>query len=522
MNKYKHSFSAVFIFISTLILQSCSGSDIIKSGQEDLTINNLIPKPFFSEPTGNYFKLTGSCKIITDQEGKSSGEYLAEKLSPATGMKLKATQEPDEQGEGDISLKIDPKDVSLGDEGYVLKVKSAGIELTALNPEGLFRGVQTLRQLLPASIESAEIRNEEWIIPTGVIRDHPRFVWRGVMLDVARHFFSVEDVKKYIDLTAFYKMNRFHIHLSDDQGWRIVIKSWPKLTEVGGTSSVNNENPGFYTQEQFADIVKYADDRFITIVPEIDMPGHTNAALASYAELNCSDTARTLYTGTEVGFSSLCVNKDITYKFVNDVVKEISALTTGKYFHIGGDEALSTGHEEYLKFIGLVQKIVTSHNKTMVGWEEIANANIEKTSIAQLWRNEMTSQAAAKGCKVIMSPSNRVYLDMKYDSTISLGLHWAGFVEVDHSYNWNPVLLVDGIREDNIAGVEAPLWAETLTKLSDIEYMVLPRLPGVAEIGWSQQKDRSWSEYKVRLGKHGERLSVKGANYYKSPLIDWK
>jgi hexosaminidase len=252
------------------------------------------------------------------------------------------------------------------------------------------------------------------------------------------------------------------------------------------------------------------------------MPGHTNAALASYAELNCSDTARTPYTGVEVGFSSLCTEKEITYKFIEDVVSEISSLTTGKYFHIGGDEALSTEYEQYLKFIERVQGIINSHGKIMVGWAEIAQANINKSSVAQLWRNEPNPPAAYKDCKVIMSPVSRIYFDMQYDSTTTLGLHWGGYVEVDKSYDWNPADFEKGIAESKIIGVEAPLWAETITKYSDIEYMVFPRLPGLAEIGWTPQKDRNWNEYKVRLGKHGERMSAMGIGFYRSPLIDWK
>jgi hexosaminidase len=522
MKNVKYGIIAVLFSSLTLILQSCGTTEMLKTGTEDLTINNVVPKPFFAEPTGFYFQVKNSTQIISDDNGKLSAQYLADKIAPATGWKLKVSQDISAPVEGNIVIKTDSKDVSLGEEGYVLKVKTNGIELTAASAAGLFRGVQTIRQMLPASIDSKEVQNEAWLIPTGVVRDHPRFEWRGVMLDVARHFFGPEDVKKYIDLAAYYKINRFHMHLADDQGWRIEIKSWPKLTEIGSTSSVDNENPGFYTQAQFSDIVKYADERYITLVPEIDMPGHTNAALASYAELNCNDTARALYTGIEVGFSSLCTKKEITYKFVDDVVGEISALTTGKYFHIGGDEALSTEHGEYLKFIERVQKIVNSHNKSMVGWEEIANANINKSTTAQLWRNEPNPAVAYKDCKVIMSPASRIYFDMQYDSTTPLGLHWGGYIDVDKAYDWNPTEFVKGITEAEVVGIEAPLWAETIKKYADIEYMVFPRLPGLAEMGWTQQKDRNFNEYKVRLGKQGKRLTGLGVNFYKSPLVDWK
>ena len=522
MKNIKYSILTIIFSVLTLFLQSCGSTEMLKTGTEDLTINNVIPKPFFAEPTGFYFQVKNSTKIITDDNGVLSGKYLAEKIAPATGWKLDVSQDLNTPADGNIVIKTDSKDISLGEEGYVLKVKTNSIELTAASAAGLFRGVQTIRQMLPASIDSKEVQNEAWLIPTGVVRDHPRFEWRGVMLDVARHFFGPEDVKKYIDLAAYYKLNRFHLHLADDQGWRIEIKSWPKLTEIGSTSSVDNENPGFYTQEQFSDIVKYADERYITLVPEIDMPGHTNAALASYAELNCNDTARALYTGIEVGFSSLCTTKEITYKFIDDVVGEISSLTTGKYFHIGGDEALSTDHAGYLSFIERVQKIVTANDKIMIGWEEIAQSNIEKSAIAQLWQAETNEIAVSKSNKVVVSPGDRIYFDMKYDSTTKLGLDWGGYVELDRSYNWDPANNFKGLSESRILGVEAPLWTETIKQLSDIEYMTASRLPGLAELGWTQQKERNWSNYKIRLAEQGKRLSFMGVNYYKSPLIDWK
>ena len=220
-------------------------------------------------------------------------------------------------------------DPALGEEGYELTIAPDGVTITAAGPAGLFYGVQTLRQLLPPQIEQATAQAGPWTLPAGTIRDTPRFEWRGAMLDVARHFFGVADVKRYIDLLAYYKLNRLHLHLSDDQGWRIAINSWPNLAEYGGSTQVGGGAGGYYTQAEYADIVAYAQQRYIMIIPEIDLPGHTNAALASYAELNCNDVAPPLYTGTEVGFSSLCADKAITYTFVDDVMRELAALTPG-------------------------------------------------------------------------------------------------------------------------------------------------------------------------------------------------
>ncbi|MDX2047867.1 MAG: family 20 glycosylhydrolase, partial [Chitinophagaceae bacterium] len=358
----------------------------------------------------------------------------------------------------------------------------------------------------------------------GTIKDAPEYAMRGSMLDVARHFFSVDDVKRYIDLIAFYKMNVMHLHLSDDQGWRIEIKSWPKLTETGGSTQVGGGKGGFYTQEQYKDIVQYAAERYITIIPEIDMPGHTNAALVSYPELNCNEKDKNpkLYTGIEVGFSTLCTKNELVYKFVDDVFRELAALTPGPYLHIGGDESHATKKEDYIPFINRVQGIVKKHGKQVIGWDEIALSTLQPNSIAQYWADSANSvNAVKKGAKIMMSPAKKVYLDMQYDSTTKLGLHWAAYIEVDTAYMWEPTALVKGISRENIIGIEAPLWSETVTNIDEIEYMVFPRLPGYAEIAWSQAQGRSWDEYKIRLGKHGLRMTAMGIDFYKSKRVPW-
>ncbi|MBE0666508.1 MAG: family 20 glycosylhydrolase, partial [Bacteroidales bacterium] len=333
-------------------------------------------------------------------------------------------------------------DASLGDEGYSLTITKKLVTLAANKPAGLFNGIQTLRQLLPASIEMSTKQESDWHISGGTINDYPVYEYRGAMLDVARHFFSVDDVKRFIDLISAYKINTLHLHLSDDQGWRIEIRSWPNLALHGGKTEVGGGVGGYYTQEQYSDIVKYADDRFITIIPEIDMPGHTNAALASYPELNISGKATELYTGTEVGFSTLATKKEITYKFVEDVFRELAELTTGPYLHIGGDETHVTKKEDYITFIERVQDIVISLGKQPVGWDEISLARLRPGAIAQYWSSaENANKAVAQGAKLIMSPASRVYIDMIYDSTTVIGYTWAGLTEVDKAYNWDPATL---------------------------------------------------------------------------------
>jgi hexosaminidase len=487
-------------------------------------MDNLIPMPVSVSATGGAFVLTDTAAIQVEPgmaELAAIGEYLADRLRPATGFGLQVLPTTTTHGGGNIYLTTAGGDPTLGEEGYELTIAPDSITLVAYRPAGLFRGVQTIRQLLPPEIESPALQPGPWVMATGTIRDHPRFAWRGAMLDVARHFFGVEDIKRIIDLLASYKMNRLHLHLSDDQGWRIMIDAWPNLAVHGGSTEVGGGPGGYYTQADYAEIVAYAQSRYITIVPEIDMPGHTNAALASYAELTCDGVAPPLYTGIEVGFSSLCTDREVTRQFVDDVIRELAALTPGPYLHIGGDEASATDLADYVGFVESVQGIVQAYGKQMVGWEEIAQADLSPTSIAQHWHSELARRAVQQGTKIIMSPASRAYLDMKYDASTPLGLTWAGYIDVETAYTWDPAAQVAGVSESDVLGMEAPLWSETLETLADVEFMAVPRLPGYAEIGWSAVEGRSWDEYRLRLGAHGPRLAAMGVNFYRSPEVPW-
>lgn len=490
----------------------------------DLASETIFPKPQSVVATNSSFEVTaktGICVLGNSPEVMKIGEQLANYLRPATGFAFEVKTVDQMPSKRNILLALD-ESLTLGDEGYELVIEEKTVVLKAAKPAGLFWGVQTLRQLMPSAIEKEGLQAGPWFLATGTITDSPEFEYRGSMLDVSRHFFSVEDVKRYIDFLATYKLNRFHIHLSDDQGWRIEIKSWPNLTVHGGSTQVGGGEGGFYTQEQYADIVRYAQDRYITVVPEIDMPGHTNAALASYGELNPDGKPRDLYTGIEVGFSTFMTDKEITYRFVTDVLTELAALTPGEYIHIGGDESLVTKKPDYIFFINKVQDIVASLGKKVIGWDEIATATLQPGTLAQYWASaENTKLAVEQGARIIMSPAAHAYLDMKYDSTSVLGLKWAGYVEVDKAYNWDPVSLVDGIERSHILGVEAPLWTETVENMQHLEHLVFPRLIGVAEIGWSSPQGRDLEGYLNRLARHGVRLSNKGINFYASPLVDW-
>ena len=492
-------------------------------------LHAVIPLPQSIAITpGSVFTVTADTHIIVPP-GDARVERIARSL--ADWMGIAASLRPmrvESAGAsippGSIVLTLDA--ASGGAEGYQLSITTDRTTIRASQPAGLFYGVQTFRQLLPAFVEFRGVRpdpSRPVTAPVAHIVDRPRFAWRGAMLDVARHFLSVDEVKRYIDLMALYKLNRLHLHLADDQGWRIEIASWPNLTMRGGSTQVGGGTGGYYTKAQYADIVEHAANRFVTIVPEIDMPGHTNAALASYAELNCDGTARDLYTGTNVGFSALCVTGDVTYRFIDDVVREIAAMTPGAYFHVGGDEVKTLSAEQYAAFITRVLRIVESHGKQVIGWDEISAADLTPSSIVQHWRpNTSPGAAVARGAHVVLSTANRMYLDMKYDKQTAIGLTWAGLIEARDAYDWEPSMLVADVPESAILGVEAPLWSETVTSIRDVEYLAFPRLVEVAEVGWSRADRRAWDEFKDRLGAQAPRWTALGVNFYRSPQVEWK
>ncbi|MEJ4088905.1 beta-N-acetylhexosaminidase [Galbibacter orientalis] len=504
------------IFLFLFIFASCSKKPKLQTSIEDI---GLIPIPVSVDSQPGTFEILESTPIYVngDDELVKVANYFSETIHIISDFHLEIASSSEEIKSG-VLFKISSE--IKNEEGYKITASENLITLEAKDAEGAFRGVQTLLQLLSVQENAGGIRLG---IPAVKIEDYPQYEYRGSMLDVSRHFFSVDEIKRYIDLMASYKLNVLHLHLTDDQGWRIEIKSWPKLTEIGGSTEVDGGDGGFYTQEQYKDIVNYAAARYITIIPEIDMPGHTNAALASYPELNCDGNAPELYTGTEVGFSSLCIDKEITYKFVEDVIKELVEITPGPYIHIGGDESHSTELEDYIPFVTRVQDMVYKYGKTPIGWDEIRHAKLKKASIVQFWANKENAKAAVKqGVKVLMSPSARSYMDMKYDSITPLGLQWAGLINVKKAYNWNPATLVDSISKKDIIGVEAPLWAETIETMEDIEYMTFPRLLGYAEISWSPDSLRNWETYKLRLAKQYKDLKLKNVNLYESKMVPWE
>ncbi len=512
----------VFLVAVTALACGHAPATLQKPSVPALT-HSIIPAPMTWAPAiSDTFTLETNAIIVVQggSDAERIGRYLADLIGTTIQSTPRVLPAPDTT-RSRIELALDPQ-APAGAESYDLSVTRERVRIAARAPAGLFYGVQTLRQLLPYTIEYTAAFAKPLRIPGVHIVDAPRYEYRGQHIDVARHFLGVQDVQQLIDLLAMYKLNRLHLHLSDDQGWRIEIPGWPNLTAVGGGSQVGGKGGGYYTAEDFRTLVAYARDRFITIVPEIDMPGHINAALASYPELNCDGVAPPLYTGTKVGFSLICLEQDITYKFIDDVIGAITELNpTGPYFHMGGDEVKRAGRDAYNQFVERVEKIVHARGKQMIGWSEIALANLSSNTIVQTWIPDSAHLMAARGSKVILSPSPMLYFDMQYDTTTPIGLHWAGYIQLAKTYNWEPATYNPKLPATAILGLEGALWSESLGTLSDFQYMALPRLTALAELAWSPPAVRNWEAFSRRVPAHEARWTALGLNYHRfSPTVE--
>ncbi|MGC5332298.1 beta-N-acetylhexosaminidase [Micromonospora sp. DT62] len=488
-------------------------------------LGDVVPAPerVTPVPGADFVLAPDTAILVSGDDARAVAGQLAALLRPATGYPLPVTDATRPEPAGGITLTLAAAD--HGPEGYRLDVTPDGVRIEAATPAGLFHGVQTLRQLLPAAIESPVPVAAHWALPGGSITDRPRFPYRGVMLDVARHFFGVPDVLRVIDHLARYKLNHLHLHLTDDQGWRIAIDSWPRLTEVGGAGEVGGGPGGHYTRDDYRRIVAYAAERHVTVVPEIDLPGHTNAALTAYGELAPDGTAPPPYTGTEVGFSYVDPTNERTYELVADVLGEIAALTPGPWLHIGGDEAFKVRPDAYAAFVERTQRIVAGTGKTVVGWHQIAPVAHAEGRVLQWWgtkgEDPVTADAVHRGARLVLSPGNHAYLDMKYAPDTPIGHDWAGLIDVRRAYDWDPGTHVVGVPADAVLGVEAPLWTESVTSRAEVEFMLFPRLPAIAELGWSPRARHDWAGFRDRLASHGPRWAAAGMAFHRSPEIPW-
>ncbi|WP_448810847.1 family 20 glycosylhydrolase [Agromyces bauzanensis] len=509
-------------------------------------VPGIIPAPTSIELRGDAapFRLTDGSRIVVRGAGAAAvAETFAARARAATGFELSVAE--GEAAASDLVLVIADGEAPGGaTEGYTLTSGAGGVRIGADTAEGLFRGTQSLRQLLPAEIERADAAGEPaggWTVPAASVADAPRFAYRGAMLDVARHFFPVEDVLRFIDAIALLKLDVLHLHLTDDQGWRIEIRSWPELTGIGAATSVGGDGGGFYTQADYRRIVAYAAERFVTIVPEIDLPGHTNAALSAYPELNCDGVAPAPYEGTEVGFSSLCASPEraeATDRFLADVVREVAELTPGPWLHLGGDESLATSADDYRDLARRIAAAGAATGKTVIGWHELgASPELPPGTIGQYWSfvepeadaAELTRSFVEQSGRVIMSPADVAYLDMQYVDDPQgplggrLGQDWAkGPTTIDEAYLWDPAAVVPGVGERDVLGVEAPVWTETLGSISEVEFMVFPRIAAIAEIGWSPAGPRDVEGFFGRVAALGRHLDALGVAYYPVRGVPWE
>ena len=485
---------------------------------------------------GDAYRLGPEARITIDGDPRKAGavaRQLAALLRPASGFELPIVR--GEAEPGDIALVLDADEAPDGHaaEGYRLRADESGVRIGAATTAGLSNGLQTLRQLLPAGVEGGRMLSDPLDVVAVEISDHPRFAYRSAMLDVARHFFSVAEVEQFIDEIAMLKINTLHLHLANDQGWRIEIQGWPLLTEVGGLFEVDGNPGGFYTQEEFAGIVDYAAERNVMIVPEANMPGHAHAALTAYPELTCDGVARAPHTLMAGGGSSLCPTSAEAERLAEDVIRQLAALTPGPYLHLGGDEVSGYTEDEYTYFMELTSNIAAEEGKTVIGWQELgASGELPIGTIGQYWGYtepnehgiELMHSFLNQGGAIVLSPPDVAYLDQIYPDDDRLGLDWAGSNGVADAYDWDPAGIFEGVGDDQVLGIEAPLWTETIASIDDVEFMAFPRLGALAEIGWSTApsgEHRDFGEFGPRLVTFLERFEELGVNFHRSSDLPW-
>ncbi|OXA75706.1 hexosaminidase [Flavobacterium aquidurense] len=521
---------------------------------------NIIPQPVkVVRNTGNFVITSQTSLIVTNKEDNATAAFLNGYLSNYYGFVLPVTKKASKNY---IKLTSKTNIDGLKSEGYTLKSDKNGVEITGNAAIGTFYGMQTLIQLLPVE------KSKSLAIAAVEVQDEPRFAYRGAMLDVGRHYFPVAFVKKYIDYLALHKMNYFHWHLTEDQGWRIEIKKYPKLTEIGskrngsiigsypGKGSDNTPEGGFYTQEEVKDIVKYASDRFITVIPEIEMPGHGGAAIAAYPELSCFPNEKTKLPDTMISakskeemangrnkivqetwgvHSDVYVPSEYTFKFLQDVIDEVVLLFPSKYIHVGGDEApkdawkrsefcqqlikekgLKDEHGLQSYFIQRMEKYINGKGRTLIGWDEILEGGLAPNAVVMSWRGEEGGIAAAKeNHQVIMTPGSHVYLDhsqTKNEKEVTIG----GYLPIETVYSYEPIPKeLNEQQAKYVLGAQGNVWTEYMANPAKVEYMIFPRLSALSEVLWSSKENKNWSGFQTKIETMKKRYTIWGANYYK-------
>lgn len=476
-----------------------------------LVVEELAQAPFLVTPTTTVV-------VDADAELLPNAVLTADLLGRVTGHAVEVRYaELDAPGVVRMRLADDLPD---GDEAYRVVVGSGRVLLEGRTPQALVRAVVTLRQLV------VELPDGGIEVPAVRVEDAPRYGWRGLSLDVARHFVPVADLKVLLGMMTHYKLNVLHLHLTDDQAWRIDLPSRPELVRRSSSWSVGGDPGGHYTRADWDDVLAYAEARGVRVVPEIDVPGHVNAALHAYGELTPSGEPAAEYLGIDVGFSRLHDDLPATHAFLADVFGDLAQMTPGEHVHIGGDEVLTMDHDEYARLVRAAAATVTAHGKTVVGWQEVAGVEgLPPGTVVQYWDTREDPapfvEAARRGARILLSPGSRVYLDMKYHPGYPLGLEWAGHVELLDAYDWEPATLVEGLPPEAVEGVEAAVWTETLRSLDDLTTMLLPRLAAVAEVAWSAPERRDAEGFLDRLTAHGRHWDQLGFRWHRSPQGRW-
>jgi len=543
----KQKISGILILLTCCLLWSCQPPKTFT-----LKEISLIPQVRKMTLGTSSFKFGESTGLtVQNKDQQAVAEQFSSLFAKSAGWKLKITS-GGAAGANQVFFKTDE---TLGDEGYTLDVTTDRIEIKAAKPAGFFYAAQTLRQLLPPEIEASQKQeNIEWIVPVLSISDSPAFKWRGYMLDVSRHFFTKAEVIQMIDYLSVHKINTLHLHLLDDQGWRIEIKKYPKLTQVGAWRVDREDKPwnsrpkqaagekatngGFYTQADIKEMVAYAQTKFITIIPEIEMPAHVTAALAAYPQYSCSGGPFTVLPGGVWPVTDIyCAGNDSTFLFLQDVLSEVIELFPSKYIHIGGDEATKTEWDKCPKckkrikteglknsgelqsyFIKRIEKFINSKERVLLGWDEILEGGLPPKATVMSWRGTQGGIDAAKqGHDVVMTPGQPCYFDHyqgpKNDEPLAIG----GFNPLNKVYEFDPIPReLDAEAAKHILGAQANLWTEYVPNIKHAQYMTFPRIAAMAEALWSPKEVKNWDDFYRRIQTFTKRYDIMGINYAKS------
>ncbi|MHC4640302.1 MAG: beta-N-acetylhexosaminidase [Planctomycetota bacterium] len=537
-------YSFVLICISSWLLPTMALSVSLEVKEA-----GVIPQPVSEQYSQGFFTIMPATRIIAQDKAKAEAQKLIDMLAPAMGFRLELATRSKPQGKA-IRLELSDKLPQIGNEGYTLSVTKTSIVIRANQPAGLFYGIQTLRQLLPVSILSkTKVEDTTWNVPCVNITDYPRFKWRGLLVDPARHFIPKAALLKFIDAMALHKLNSLQIHLTDDHGWRIEISKYPQLTKIGalmdfttmrsgGTrEGAGEQQPsGFYTQDDIRQLVRYAADRYINIVPEIEMPAHTGAAIVSYPKIGLYPNKLKNIPPEKrwTAHERILAPRPETVAFMQDVLTEVMGLFPGRYIHIGGDEA-NKAHwkqsdemqalireknfkdeaELHSWFIRQMDTFLTRHGRRLVGWDDILQGGLAPGAVVMSWRGEQGGITSANaGHDVVMAPTSHTYFDYYQGPKEKEPLAIGGFVPLEKVYQYEPIpKAIDADKAGHVLGVQAQLWGEYIPNPQHLEYMAYPRAAALAEVGWSPKSSKDYDNFLQRLRSHIQRLKAMQINY---------